>query len=147
MGYGARALSAPGCERVQRLFGAPPRLRAYNSRSVAACRDAFETYAEWDVPVDADHQSSYKCVQVGLLYALAGSGQPASLLELTAALRILLEDPNAAVRWCAGENVLLPPSWPLTIPSSKLSCLGPPLIPCVAQTIDSFIRIDQERKR
>jgi Fe-S-cluster containining protein len=79
--------------------------RAYNSCSVAACRDAFESYAEWDVPVDAEHQSSYKCVQAGLLYALAGSGRPASLLELTAALRILLEDPNASVRWCAGENV------------------------------------------
>ena len=64
-----------------------------------------KSYAEWDVPVDAEHQSSYKCVQAGLLYALAGSGRPASLLELTAALRILLEDPNAAVLWCAGENV------------------------------------------
>ena len=27
--------------------------RAYNSRSVAACRDAFESYADWDVPVDS----------------------------------------------------------------------------------------------
>jgi Fe-S-cluster containining protein len=79
--------------------------RAYNSHSVAACRDAFESYAEWDVPVDAEHQSSYKCVQAGLIQALAGSGRSASLLELTAALRILLEDPNAAVRWRAGENV------------------------------------------
>jgi len=79
--------------------------RAYNSRSVAACRDAFRSYAQWDVPVDAQHQSSYKCVQAGLLGALAGSGRSASLLELTAALRIVLEDPNAAVRWCGGENV------------------------------------------
>jgi Fe-S-cluster containining protein len=79
--------------------------RAYNSRSVTACRNAFESYAKWDVPVDAEHQLSYKCVQAGLLYALAGSGRSAWLLELTAALRILLEDPNAAVRWCAGENV------------------------------------------
>jgi Fe-S-cluster containining protein len=79
--------------------------RAYNSHSVAACRSAFESYAEWNVPVDAEHQSSYKSVQAGLLRALAGSGRPASLLELTAALRILLGDPNAAVRWCAGENV------------------------------------------
>jgi hypothetical protein len=79
--------------------------RAYNSQSVAACRDAFEAYAEWDVPVDAEHQSSYKSLQAGLLQALAGSGRPASLLELTAALRMLLEDPHAIVRWCAGENV------------------------------------------
>ena len=39
--------------------------RAYNSRSVAACRDAFESYADWDVPVDAEHQSFYKSVQRG----------------------------------------------------------------------------------
>lgn len=79
--------------------------RAYNSRSVAACRDAFESYAEWDVPVDTEHQSSYKSLQAGLLQALAAGGRPASLLELTAALRILLEDPYAVTRWCAGENV------------------------------------------
>jgi Fe-S-cluster containining protein len=90
--------------------------RAYNSRSVAACQDAFESYVDWDVPVDAQHQFSYKTVQAGLLQALAASGRPASLLELTTALRILLEDPNAAVRWCAGENVFaaaeLPPDDP-----------------------------------
>ena len=90
--------------------------RAYNSRSVAACRDAFESYADWDVPVDAEHQSFYKSVQAGLLQALAGSGRPASLLELTAALRVLLEDPDAILRWCAGENVFaaaeLPPDDP-----------------------------------
>ena len=79
--------------------------RAYNSRSVAACRDAFESYADWDVPVDAEHQSFYKSVQAGLLQAMARSGRPASLLELTAALRVILEDPDAILRWCAGENV------------------------------------------
>ena len=87
--------------------------RAYNSRSVAACRDAFESYADWEVPVDSEHQSFYKSVQAGLLQALAGSGRPASLLELTAALRVILEDPDAILRWCAGENVFaaaeLPP--------------------------------------
>ena len=79
--------------------------RAYNSRLVAACQDAFESYADWDVPVDAEHQSFYKSVQAGLLPALARSGRPASLLELTAALRVILEDPDAILRWCAGENV------------------------------------------
>ena len=90
--------------------------RAYNSRSVAACRDAFESYADWDVPVDAEHQSFYKSVQAGLLQALAGSGRLAPLLELTAALRVILEDPDAILRWCAGENVFaaaeLPPDDP-----------------------------------
>jgi Fe-S-cluster containining protein len=90
--------------------------RSYNSRSVAACRNAFESYADWDVPVDAEHRSSYKSVQAGLLQALAGSGRPASLLELTAALRVILEDPGAILRWCAGENVFaaaeLPPDDP-----------------------------------
>ena len=79
--------------------------RAYNSRSVAACRAAFESYADWDVPVDAKHRSFYKSVQAGLLQALAGSGRSSSLLEFTAALRLILEDPDAILRWCAGENV------------------------------------------
>jgi Fe-S-cluster containining protein len=81
--------------------------RAYNSCSVAACRDAFQSYADWDVPVDTKHQSYYKSVQAGLLQALAGSGRPSSLLELTAALRVLLEDPQTPARWYAGEDVFV----------------------------------------
>ena len=46
--------------------------RAYNSRSVAACRDAFDDYADWDVPVDSRASVDYKNVQAGLLQALAG---------------------------------------------------------------------------
>lgn len=79
--------------------------RAYNSCSVAACRGAFESYADWDVPVDAEHQSYYKSLQAGLLQALAGSERSSSLLELTAALRLILEEPDVIGRWCAGENV------------------------------------------
>lgn len=79
--------------------------RAYNSRSVAACRAAFEHYADWNVPVDAKHRSFYKSLQAGLLQALAISGRSASLLELTAALRVILEDPDAILHWCAGEHV------------------------------------------
>jgi Fe-S-cluster containining protein len=78
--------------------------RAYNSCSVAACRAAFDSYADWDVPVDIEHQSFYKSLQAGLLQALAGSGRASVLLELTAALRLLLEDPYAVARWCVGEN-------------------------------------------
>ena len=79
--------------------------RAYNSRSVAACREAFVSYSDWEVPVDSEHQSFHKSVQAGLLQALVGSGRPASLLELTAALRVILEDPDATLLWCAGKNV------------------------------------------
>ena len=90
--------------------------RAYNSLSAASCRDAFESYSDWDVPVDAEHQSVYKTVQAGLLQALAGSGRSTSLLELTAALRVILKDPFAILRWCAGQNVFgaaeLPPHDP-----------------------------------
>ncbi len=82
--------------------------RAYNSRSVAACgRVAGSPTRSGTFRSTPSIQSSYKCVQAGVLHALAGSGRPASLLELTAALRILLEDPNA-VRWCDGENVFAP---------------------------------------
>jgi Fe-S-cluster containining protein len=79
--------------------------RAYNSLSAASCRDAFDSYSDWDVPVDGEHQSFYKTVQAGLLQALAVSGRSTSLLELTAALRVIFEVPFAILRWCAGENV------------------------------------------
>jgi hypothetical protein len=110
--------------------------RAYNSRSVAACQDAFESYADWDVPVDAEHQSFYKSVQAGLLPALARSGRPTSLLELTAALRVILEDPDAILRWCAGENVFAAAGHP-DDPGSRLFCRGRPPIPCAAQRSDA----------
>ena len=77
--------------------------RAYNSCSVAACRDAFESYADWDVPVDAEHQSFYKSVQAGLLRRWPeAEGRIASRAH--AALRILLRIRMPSVRWCAGEN-------------------------------------------
>jgi Fe-S-cluster containining protein len=78
--------------------------RGYNSASLAACRAAFLDYGEWDVPMDGVLTAAYKSAQAGLLQALAGAGCRPRLVELTAALRIVLEDATAIDRWFAGEN-------------------------------------------
>ena len=112
--------------------------RAYNSCSVASCRDAFEAYADWDVPVDAEHQSYYKSLQAGLLQALAGSGgRIASRAHRSTAHSIR----GPECRWSGGapERTFLPlPSWTLTIPNSRPFCHGRPPIPCAVQRSDAI---------
>jgi hypothetical protein len=78
--------------------------RGYNSTSLAACRAASLDYGEWDVPMDNAIMTAFKSAQAGLLQALAGTGRRPHLVELTAALRIVLEDATAIDRWLAGEN-------------------------------------------
>jgi Putative zinc- or iron-chelating domain len=78
--------------------------RGYNSTSLAACRAASLDYGEWDVPMENAIMTAFKSAQAGLLQALAGTGRRPRLVELTAALRIVLEDAAAIDRWLAGEN-------------------------------------------
>jgi hypothetical protein len=78
--------------------------RGYNSTSISACRVAAEDYLEWDVPVDQDLMAVNKSAQAGILQGLTGGGYKPRLVELTAALRIVLEDPTTIDRWLEGEN-------------------------------------------
>ena len=104
--------------------------------SVDACRKALNDYSAWDVPLYFPQYSTFKHAQAGLMSALADSDYAFEVLELTAALRIALEVPNAIERWLEGENVFLaaelPPSDPerlalqpwtptFELPQSKLS--------------------------
>ena len=45
-----------------------------------------------------------KSAQAGLLQGLTGAGYRPRLVELTAALRVVFEDPTAIGRWLEGEN-------------------------------------------
>jgi Fe-S-cluster containining protein len=78
--------------------------RGYNSTSIPACRAAAEDYLEWDVPMDRDLMAVNKSAQAGLLQGLTGAGYRPRLVELTAALGIVFEDPTAIERWLKGEN-------------------------------------------
>lgn len=78
--------------------------RGYNSTSISACRAAAEDYLEWDVPMDQELMAANKSAQAGLLQGLTGAGYRPRLVELTAALRIVLDDPTTIERWFEGEN-------------------------------------------
>jgi hypothetical protein len=78
--------------------------RGYNSTSIASCRAAAEDYRAWDVPMDGHLMAVNKSAQAGLLQGLTGAGYRPRLVELTAALRIVLDDETAIDRWLEGEN-------------------------------------------
>jgi len=56
--------------------------------------------------MDGTLTSAFKSAQAGILQALTGTGHRPRLVELTAALRIIFEDPLAIERWLTGENPL-----------------------------------------
>lgn len=78
--------------------------RGYNSTNVKACRAAAKDYLEWDVPMDGSWMLAFKSAQAGILQALTGIGQRPRLVEVTAALRVILSDSTAIARWFGGEN-------------------------------------------
>lgn len=78
--------------------------RAYNSTNKAACRAAMDNYAEWSVPNNSQVQAVYKHAQSGVLAGLESSGFKPRLVELVAALRVVLDDPGTINRWLGGEN-------------------------------------------
>ena len=54
--------------------------------------------------MDGAQMSAFKSAQAGLMQALSHFGHRPRLVELTAALRIIFEDPLAIERWLGGEN-------------------------------------------
>ena len=78
--------------------------RGYNSTDVDACRAAARDYLDWQVPMDGALTSAFKSAQAGILQALTGTGHQPRLVEMTAALRVIFEDPLAIGRWLGGEN-------------------------------------------
>ena len=59
---------------------------------------------EWDVPANERLRSVYKSAQAGLIQGMVATDRRPRLVELTAALRIALDDPTAFDRWIVGEN-------------------------------------------
>lgn len=78
----------------------PFECRGYLSMNVDACRRSAKNYDEWDVPMYFSQYTLYKTSQAGL----KKRGGPIELLELTAGLRIAIEDPNAIEQWLSGED-------------------------------------------
>lgn len=80
--------------------------RGYTSYSWAACADSLRhPRPSKYVPQDGVRRNSYTGVQDGMITALGELGFDKQPLELIAALRIVLAEPNAAERWFGGEPV------------------------------------------
>lgn len=87
----------------------PLRCRGHASFSAAACERALLVGQDTvDVPTHRLQNLAVGAVDDGLRRALDDSRLAGEPLELTAALRIALEHPDAAERWLAGEPIFEP---------------------------------------
>lgn len=84
----------------------PIMCRGWTSYDAAQCERALQQ-AEDNLPVDnhAGIRQAAADLEQELLAATRGANLPTRQLELTAALRIALETPDAADRWVRGEDV------------------------------------------
>ncbi len=78
--------------------------RAWNSTDAEACR--------WELGEDSDEigfdlfqRTTFSGIERGLQAALLFNGLDSTDLELTAAIRVALQDPDACQRWLDGEPV------------------------------------------
>jgi Fe-S-cluster containining protein len=85
----------------------PLTCRGFNSRSAFRC-EQFAGGQARDVPAYAPQQRVMTFTLDGTRAGLEASGLNDDLLELTAALRVALEVPDAVTRWLAGEPVFAP---------------------------------------
>ena len=82
----------------------PASCRGFNSRDVRACEQSVRQ-RDVRIPVFRLQYQIFAEAHRGLRQGLADAGLAAPHLELTAALRIALDTPDAAARWLAGEPV------------------------------------------
>ena len=79
--------------------------RKHSSFSVAACIGDYEGKAV-DIPIRRFDQEIFECCAVALLLGMRlWDGRQGAVFELSGALRIALQDPQAEQRWLAGEGV------------------------------------------
>jgi Fe-S-cluster containining protein len=78
--------------------------RAWNSADAEACRRALGQDSV-EMRFDLFQRTLFSGIERGLQAALQSRGLDATDLELTAAVRVALENPDACERWLAGEPV------------------------------------------
>jgi Fe-S-cluster containining protein len=84
----------------------PLACRKCHSTDAGVCERSFkETANSLSIPMFYSVFERLRHVQDGLLAGLSEAGLSADLSELTTALRIALETPDAAERWLRGEKV------------------------------------------
>jgi len=89
----------------------PAACRGFNSRDVNACIRSLRQ-RETPIPVFLAQYRIFGHAHLGLAAGLADCGLRSTRVELTPALRIALETPDAGTRWLAGEPVFRPAELP-----------------------------------
>jgi Fe-S-cluster containining protein len=90
----------------------PLTCRGYNSSDARRCERSLDPGSEVEVPVYLPQQRMHTFVLDGLRAGLDESKLDGAALELTAALRVALETPDAEARWLAGERIFAPARLP-----------------------------------
>jgi Fe-S-cluster containining protein len=83
----------------------PLTCRGYNSSDARRCEASVSGAGPVEVPVYGPQQRLHTFVLDGLRAGAEECGLAGDLLDLTAALRVALDTPDAAERWLAGEDV------------------------------------------
>jgi hypothetical protein len=86
----------------------PLTCRGFNSYDASRCEQFVKSRAPVDIPMYLSQQRLMTFVLDGTRAGLQAVGLRDDLLELTAALRIALDVPDALERWLAGEPVFAP---------------------------------------
>jgi len=86
----------------------PLTCRGFNSSDARQCERWVKTRGQVEVPVYEPQHRLATFVLDGLRAGLAECNLPSELLELTAALRIVMTMPDALNRWLAGEPIFPP---------------------------------------
>ncbi len=83
----------------------PISCRAVASVDVAACRASYDSRMQEPVPQVTLQLNAANGIGYGLIAGLTQAGYPLENLEFIAALRIALEEDDAAKRWLDGEGL------------------------------------------
>ncbi|WP_437995661.1 YkgJ family cysteine cluster protein [Sorangium sp. So ce185] len=84
----------------------PLRCAGHNSYDASACEWSCQNPdLARDIPADAAQQAIFSAVTMGQQRGLVAAGIDARSFELVSALRVALEQPNAAERWAKGERL------------------------------------------
>jgi Fe-S-cluster containining protein len=100
----------PPCPLLQNglcsVYSARPSVcRKHNSFDVGACIAAFEG-GGGDIPIRRFDQEAFECCAVALITGMRlWDERQGSVFELSGALGIVLQDPQAEQKWLAGEDV------------------------------------------
>jgi Fe-S-cluster containining protein len=92
-------------ERCTAYPARPLTCRGFNSSDAEACERSVKDRAPVEVPVYAPQHRLATFALDGMRAGMEEAGLKAELLELNAALRVVLEVPQAVERWLRGEPV------------------------------------------